>query len=230
LDFGHGGVNASKKLPRDILVLVLGIVVVIRHQHRLMTMLVVGLRRQHCCLVAMALLVECEGLPGASVSSLLAGASGSSLLAGASGLLVEELLTTALVLLAGASAGASGVHGKELLEASSLLAGTSGLLIEELLEAGSLVAPGASGFASGLLVEELLKAGSFVAPGASGFHVKELLAAGSLLASASTALVLLLPFLPWKGGTGCPGGGLRPLDLQPHLRFGEGGRGQMGRR
>jgi hypothetical protein len=157
----------------------------------LTTTSVVGLRRQHC-LVAMALHVECEGLPGASVSSLLAGASGSSLLAsgssllasgssllvGASGLLVEELLTTALVLLAGVSAGASVVLGKDLLEA-----------------------------------------GSFEVPGTSG-----------LLVLFATALVLLLPFLPCKEGTGCPGGGLQPLDLRPHLRFGEGGRGQMGRR
>jgi hypothetical protein len=85
----------------------------------------------------MALRVKCEGLPGASVSSLLAGASGNSLLAGASGLLVEELLTMALVLLAGTSAGASVVLGEELLEVSGLLAGMSGLLGEELLEAGS---------------------------------------------------------------------------------------------
>ncbi len=64
---------------------------------------------------------------------LLAGASGSSLLAGAGGSLVKELLTTALVLLAGASAGASVLLGEELLEASGLLAGTSDVLIEELL-------------------------------------------------------------------------------------------------
>ncbi len=132
------------------------------------------------------------------------------------------VLVLGIVLLAGASAGASSLLGKELLEASSLLAGKSGFLVAELLEVGSLVAPGASGFASGLLVEELLEAGSFVAPGTSGFHVEELLAADSLLASASLlagasgflveellamALIPLLPFLPWKGGTGCPGGG-----------------------
>jgi hypothetical protein len=194
----------------------------------------------------MALHVECEGLPGASVSSLLAGASGSSLLAsgssllaGASGLLVEELLTTALVLLAGASAGASVVLGEELLEASGLLAGTSGLLVKELLTTALVLLAGASAgaSASGVFGEELLEAGSFVAPGASGLLDEELLEAGSLVAPGAsgfellaTALVLLLPFLPIKGGTGCPGGRLQPLDLQPHLRFGEGGRGQMGRR
>jgi len=135
---------------------------------RLVPTLVVGLRRQHC-LAAMALHVECEGLPGASVSSLLAGASGSSLLASGSSLL------------------ASG---------SSLLAGASGLLIEELLTTALVLLAGTRAGASVVLGEDLLEAGSFEVPGAS-----------SLLVLFAMALVLLLPFLPCKEGTGCPGGG-----------------------
>jgi hypothetical protein len=205
-----------------------------------------------------------QGQARGELGRLLAGASSTSLLAGASGLLVEELLEAGSLLVPGVSGvlvnellaassllvGASrssllgGAIGSSLLAGaigSSLLAGVSGVLVNELLAASSLLV-GASrssllAGASGLLVEELLEAGSLLAPGASGLLVEELLA---------TALVLLVPFLPWKVGTnvgrgvvclivgkqpaGCPGGRLRPLDLQPHLRIGEGGRGQMGRR
>jgi hypothetical protein len=59
------------------------------------------------------------GTSGFLVEELLV--VGSLLAPGTSGFLVEELLTMALILLAGASAGASGVLGKELLATALVL-------------------------------------------------------------------------------------------------------------
>jgi hypothetical protein len=148
---------------------------------RLVPTSVVGLRRQHC-LVAMALLVECEGLRspcGRLMTTLVVGLRHQHCLVAAALLVECEGRRSPSEL-----GHISPEQGQARSELGRLLAGAS---------SSSLLAGGSS-----LLVEKLLEGGSLLAPGASGFLIEELLA---------TALVLLLPFLPWKGGTGCPGGG-----------------------
>ncbi len=157
---------------------------------RLMTTLVVGLRRQHC-LVATALLVECKGLRSPCSRLMTTSVVG---LRHQHCLVATALLVKCEGLHSPSELGhiipershARGELRRLLVGASSssLLAGASGLLVEELLAASSLLAPGASGF----LVKELLAAGSLLAS-ASGSSLLEGASGSSLLVGASGLLV-----------------------------------------
>ena len=193
-------------------------------------------------------------LLSSAISSLLLASASSSLLAGTSGLRVEELLAAGILLLSSASsclllASAS----------SSLLAGTSGLLVEELCAASILLLASAGGLfldeamvfirphvVDGplpILVRVLRASVTPMKNGPPAWPWQQ--QSGSLLVFADGAL---MPIIDAKGPTeGVQGGGLvafvvveqplggawgrlRPFELQPPGRIGEGGRGQMGRR
>ncbi len=158
-------------------------------------------------------------LAGASNgSSLLAGASnGSSLLAGVSGLLVEELSATALVLLAGAS----GLFVDELL--------STVLVLPQVVNGPFPILVGTFRTGTGPMKNGPPKRGrrqqaSGLVVFAEGALEPFLIAKGA--ANASRGVVA---FVVTEHPFGGAWGRLRPLDLQPHLRIGERGRGQMGR-
>jgi hypothetical protein len=190
-----------------------------------------GLLVEELLATALVLLAGANGLLVEELS-----ATALVLLAGVSGLLVEELSATALVLLAGAS----GLLVEELsATALVLLAGVSGLLVEELSATVLILSQAVDGPLPILVGAFRVGTGPMKnGPPKRGRRQQP----SGLLVFAECTLV---PFLPWMGGTnvgrgvvclivgkqpvGCLGGRLRPLDLQPHLRIGEGGRGQMGR-
>ena len=132
------------------------------------------------------------------------------LLAGASGLLVKELLTTALVV-----AGASGLLVEELL--------VTALVLPQVVNCPLPIVVGVFHAGTGPMTNGPPQLGRRQQP-------------GGLLVFAECILV---PFLPWKGGTnvgrgvvclivgkqqaGGPGGRLQPLDAQPLFMIREGG-------
>ena len=184
-------------------------------------------------------------LASASSSLLLASAS-SSLLAGTSGSLLLASASSSLLLASASSsllAGTSGLRVKELLVAGILLlASASGLFLDKT-EAMVLVRPQFVHVPLPIHVCAVRASASPMKNGPSTWPRRQ--QSGSLLVFADGSLMPIfdakrstkgvqgggvVAFVVVEQPLGGAWGGLRPFELQPPGRIGEGGRGQMSRR